>query len=262
MIVDERSFAYLTAMHPLTGSLVLQSVIQLSRVGVAWDFHLLDDLVSADLPPHKMYLFLNTVMLDSTQRAAIHARLEREGATAIWVYASGLYGDDAAGVEQIRDLTGFIARREAWGKPLQVVDADGMLPAGDKPEVDPVFAPDVNDAEQLGQLAGTDFAGLACKAVGDWTSVFCSAPRLLPGTLRRLARDAGCHVYLDTGDALFVDNQFVCVHASASGEKVLKLRDPCRPQAIFGSPALHVEGTLLRFPMQANETVLLRLRAQ
>lgn len=262
VVVDERSFAYLTAMHPLTGSLVLQSIIQLPRVGVAWDFHLLDDLVSADLPPHKMYLFLNAVMLDKTQRAAIRVCLEREGATAIWVYAAGLYDDDAAGVEQIRDLTGFTVHREAWGQPLQVVGADGTLLAGDKPEVDPVFVPDVTNAEQLGQLAGTDFAGLACKAMGKWTSVFCCAPRLLPDTLRRLARDAGCHVYLETGDALFVDNQFVCVHASTNGEKVLKFRGPCRPRAIFGNPALQMKGTLLRFPMQANETVLLRLEPQ
>jgi hypothetical protein len=41
VVVDECSFAYHTAMHPLTGSLVLQSIIQLPRVGVAWDFHLL-----------------------------------------------------------------------------------------------------------------------------------------------------------------------------------------------------------------------------
>jgi len=259
VVVDERSFAYLTAMHPLTGSLVLQSIIQLPRVGVAWDFHLLDDLVNAGLPPHKAYLFLNAVMLDNTQRAAIHARLEREGATAIWVYASGLYGDDSAGVEQVRDLTGFTVRRDTWGKPLQVADAEGALLAGDKPEVDPVFIPDVTDAEELGHLKGSDFPGLARKPIGKWTSVFCSAPRVLPDTLRRLARDAGCHVYLGTGDALFVDNQFVCLHASTGGDKVVELREPRRPRAIFGSPALHVEGTLLRFTMQANETVLLRL---
>jgi hypothetical protein len=74
-----------------------------------------------------------------------------------------------------------------------------------------------------------------------------------------LARDAGCHVYLGTGDALFVDNQFVCLHASTGGDKVVQLRESRRLQATFGSSALHVEGTPLRFAMQANETVLLRL---
>jgi len=82
---------------------------------------------------------------------------------------------------------------------------------------------------------------------------------LLPDTLRRLARDAGCHVYLDTGDALFVDNRFVCLHASESGDKVVHLREPRRPRAIFGGAALHAERALLRFPMEANETVLLEL---
>ena len=262
VVVDERSFAYLTAMHPLTGSLVLQSIIQLPRVGVAWDFHLLDDLVNGELPPHKAYLFLNAVMLDSTQRAAIRARLEREGATAIWVYAPGLYDDDSAGVEQIHDLTGFAVRRETWGKPLQVADAEGALLAGDKPEVDPIFIPDATDAEELGHVEGTDFAGLARKSMGAWTSVFCSTPRLLPDTLRRLARDAGCHVYLGTGDALFVDNQYVCLHASKGGDKVVTLREPCRPRAVFGSPTLHMEGTELRFAMQANKTVLLRIDSE
>lgn len=262
VVVDERSFAYLTAMHPLTGSLVLQSIIQLPRVGVAWDFHLLDDLVNADLPPHKAYLFLNTVMLGTTQRAAIHARLQREGATAIWGYASGLYADDSAGVEQIEDLTGFTVRRETWGKPLLVVDSEGVLLAGDQSDVDPVFVPHVAGEEELGHVQSTDFTGLARKPMGGWTSVFCSAPRLLPDTLRRLAREAGCHVYLETGDALFVDNQFVCLHASMAGEKKVGLPKPRRARAIFGDPALHVEGTSLRFDMQANETVLLRLDSE
>jgi hypothetical protein len=95
--------------------------------------------------------------------------------------------------------------------------------------------------------------------MGAWTSVFCSAPRLLPHTLRRLARDAGCHVYVETGDALFVDNQFVCLHASTAGKKVVRLREPHRPQVIFGNQTLHVEEGTLRFTMQANETVVLRL---
>ena len=259
VVVDERSFAYLTAMHPLTGSLVLQSILQLPRVGVAWDFYLLDDLVRADVPAHRAYLFLNAVMLDHAQRAAIRARLEREGATAIWVYASGLYGADCAGVERVGELTGFAVRRQPWGKPLHVVDAQGARLAGDQPEVDPVFVPDVAGAEELGRIDATDFPGLVRKRVGGWTSVFCSAPRLLPDTLRRLARDAGCHVYLDTGDALFVDNRFVCLHASESGDKVVHLREPRRPRAIFGGAALHAERALLRFPMEANETVLLEL---
>ena len=259
VVVDERSFAYLTAMHPLTGSLVLQSIIQLPRVGVAWDFCLLDDLVTAELPPHKAYLFLNAVMLDSHQRAAIRARLEREGAAAIWVYAPGLYDEHSAGVEQIRDLTGFTVRREAWGKLLHVTDAEGVLLAGDKPEIDPIFVPDVTDDEKLGQIESANFPGLARKSMGRWKSVFCSAPRLLPDTLRRLARDAGCHVYLETGDALFVDNRYVCLHASKGGEKMVMLRRPCRVHAIFGNPSLRAEGTRVQFAVDANETVLFEI---
>ena len=50
MVVDERSFAYLTAMHPLTGGLVLQSIIQFPCVGVAWDFP------SVEPPPYLQQL--------------------------------------------------------------------------------------------------------------------------------------------------------------------------------------------------------------
>ena len=57
-------------------------------------------------------------------------------------------------------------------------------------------------------------------------------------------------------------NQFVCLHASTDGEKMVNPHEACLPQAIFGAPALHVEGTSLRFDMQANETVLLRLDSE
>ncbi len=197
-----------------------------------------------------------------TESVRLHGKLwlsEADYRTYLSKPGSGLYGDDSAGVEQVRQLTGFTVRREKWGKPLHVVDAAGALLAGDKPDVDPIFVPHVADAEELGHIEGTEFAGLARKSMGEWTSVFCSAPRLLPDTLRRHARDAGCHVYVETGDALFVDNQFVCVHASTTGKKVVNLREPCRPQSVFGDPAPHVEERTLRFTMRANETVLLRL---
>ena len=259
VVLDERSFTYVTALHPLTGNLSLYSLINLPRVGVAWDFYLLDDLADERLPAHKLYLFLNAFKLDDSQRAMVRARLQREGATAIWVYAPGLYGENGSGVDLIREVTGLAGERRPWGKPLRVTAADGTVLAGDDTSVDPVFVAQAQDAEVLGVLADTDQPGLVRRRAEGWTTVFSSAPKLTPDMLRRLALDAGCHVYLETGDALFVDNQFVCVHASTAGEKTVTLHQPTKVRDVRGEARMTLAGAAVGLTMKAHETVLLEL---
>lgn len=259
VVIDERSFTYTTAMHPLVADLSLHSLTNLPRVGAAWDLYLLDDLGDPDLPPHKLYLFLNAFKLDDRQRALLHSRLTREHATAVWIYAPGLYGQQTAGTEPMEAVTGIPLVRQTWNKPLRVTAADGTLLAGGDTVVDPVFLARDAHAEVLGVMEGTSLPGIVRRRFADWTSVFSSAPRLTPAFLRRLARDAGCHLYLTTGDPLFVDNGYLGLHAATSGRKTLHLRRPARPSVIFGGAAPRGAGTRYSVDMERNHTLLLRL---
>ncbi len=259
VFVDEESFTYLRPMHRINSQLVLQQIIELPRVGAAWDFYLLSDVDRADLPGCKLYVFLNAVKVGAKLRAAIHRRLRRDCATAVWIYAAGYYDDRAFGVERIAELTGVRVRQTPWDRPLWLGDETGPL-AGADVNVDPVFVVDDPDAAPMSVLRGTDLVGLARKPQEGWTSVFCAVPTLRPSLLRRIARRAGCHVYLETGDAFAVDDRTLCIHASSDGVKTVTL-----PRAADVTDAMtgrSVSRAASRFPldMKRGQTRLLTYR--
>ena len=260
VFVDEESLSYLTGLHRITPQLVLEQVVKLPRMGAAWDFYLLSDIGSPDVPAHKLYVFLNVVRAGAEMRRTIHARLQREHATSLWVYASGLYGDGGSGVEQIADLTGIRVRREAWGKPLWLGEEKEPL-AGSAVALDPVFVVDDPKAQVQARIRGTEWAGLAQSKRQGWTSVFCSVPTLGPDLLRDIARRAGCHIYCATGDALSVDSRYLCLHAAADGKKEVVWPAPADAfDAMTGKPLSR--GTArLTLAMKRGETRLVRFGA-
>ncbi|NUP99730.1 MAG: beta-galactosidase [Armatimonadetes bacterium] len=257
VVVDEASFTYVTAMHPLNLQLSLLPAANLPRAGLTWDFYLLDDLARADLPPHRVYLFLNAFRLSDAQRAMLHARLARERATAIWCYAPGYYGDGASGLAAMEQVTGFKLAETSTNGPLQVTGPAGEIMAGGTAVISPAFAVADPAAEPLGKLGQQ--VGLARKRCGEWTSIFCSAPNLAPATLRELARAAGCHVWIETGDALAADHRYACLHAATAGSKTLRLPfEAAVRDAVTGQPLLQ-RGHEIILEMSQGETRLLRL---
>jgi len=260
VVVDEESFAYLRPMHPINMHLVLLQIATMPKAGLAWGYYLLSDIPKAALPPHRLYLFLNAVKMDRAMRDAVHRRLERERATAVWVYSAGFYDQNACGTDAVADLTGIRVRQKRWNKPLNLKNGTEVL-AGCDDAVDPLFTVDDVSASPLGQIDGTPDVGLAKKAINGWTSVCCSAPHLRDNLIRQLARHAGCHVYLDTPDPVFVDGDFVCIHAASDGSKTLTL--PRQADVIDALTDQVVASNTLRLsiPMRRDESRLFVLHS-
>jgi hypothetical protein len=76
--------------------------------------------------------------------------------------------------------------------------------------------------------------------------------------MRNIARSAGVHIWLETDDALYADNQFVGVHAATGGTKLLHLPDARSAVDAISGKSLPLEEHTARLPMQQSETVLLR----
>ena len=50
-------------------------MVSLNRFGAPHDLYLLDDLLEGNLPPYKLYIFLNPFHLNNSRRAALKTRL-------------------------------------------------------------------------------------------------------------------------------------------------------------------------------------------
>lgn len=268
VFVDPQSFYW---MRPTAANsaLVLNQVVLMPQAGAPWDFLLLDDIASPIVPDYKLYIFLNAFHIEPARREAIHAKLKRNGATALFVYAPGCLGEGGESLDAMRALTGIrIAKEDRETRPQVLLEAGDPLardlklglPLGAANlTVWPHFYADDPEARIAGRLVDSSKPGLVVKRLDGWTSIYSAAMQLPAGLLRNLARMAGVHVWLETDDALYTDGQIVGLHAATDGQKSLRL--PGRFQvsnAVTGEP-IASDGRAVTVPLKRAQTVVLRL---
>jgi len=300
VIVDEPSFAYCGDGEPLWNALLTaQKQWELAFIGAPWEPHLLTDMDNPKLKDFKLYIFLNTFRVTPAQREAIHARLKRNGATAVWVHASGFIGADKLSTEDMRALTGIKIGSSDTAGELRVEVAAGnhpyvkSLPAGfvygtdvnvadiirwydhqvylkdprdpglkrDLPgfRISPRFWADDAGATVLGNLAGIGKPGLAVKKQDGWTSVYSSAPLLPAPLIRNIAVAAGCHIYSDAGDVVTANNDYLCIYAPKGGTRTVRLPGKARVTDLLANKVLLEGGDAFTLTLQPNDSVLLGL---
>jgi hypothetical protein len=268
VFVDPESFYY---MRPTTANaaLDLHQVVTMPQSGAPWDFCLLADIGDARFPDYKLYVFLNAFRIDPARREAIHRKLKRNGATALFAYAPGYYGPEGASLANMQALTGIkIGMANIAYRPQIVIEPQDPLATGliasaplgfKKLTVSPMFYADDPDARVAGRLLDNARPGLVVKRIDGWTSIYSAAMHLPPGLIRNIARAAGVHIWIESDDAIYADNQFIGLHAATDGTKLIHL--PAEYQAVdavTGKP-LKSNRSTVTLPMKKAETVLVRL---
>ena len=268
VFVDPTSFYW---MRPTlaNAAVALNQVVLMPQSGAPWDFLLLDDIDQSWVPDYKLYVFLNAFYVDPPRREAIHAKLKRNGATALFLYAPGYLGPEGPSLQDMEALTGIkLAKDDREGRPQIRLEAADPLAQGvatdraigdEQLTVSPRFFAEDSEARVAGRLVDSQRAGLVVKRLSGWTSVYSAAMPLPSGVVRNLARQAGVHVWMESDDALYADGQYAGVHAARDGVKSLQLPWPCRVQDVVTGKTIPTVDRTVSFPMQRAQTVLLRL---
>ncbi|MFC1601101.1 beta-galactosidase [Candidatus Sumerlaeota bacterium] len=300
VILDEASFTYCGDGEPMFNALLTaQKQWEFGFMGLPWEPHLLSDMDNPALKEFKVYVFLNTIKVSPRQREAIHARLRRNGATAVWVYATG-YIDEACEVENSSRLTGIGLAEEPSAGELRVELTNHdhpltrQLPEGlaygtderveeiirhydhriylkdprdpglhrDLPgfRISPRFYADDSEATVLGMLrAGIDKPGLVVKPQDGWTSIYSGAPILPSSLLRAIARTAGVHIYSDADDVVVANSGFLCLYSPQGGTRTVRLPEPATVTDMLTGQTIAEHATEFPLALAAHTTVLLRL---
>jgi hypothetical protein len=239
VLLDDESLFYEEFQNSLSIPLIWHQRHQgLSRFGAPYDIYLLQDLIDGNLPPYKLYIFLNAFRLDGDRREALSREIKRDGRTALWIYAPS-YVDDVPSTDAMTELTGFSFERLniPWGPFMHITDfahpATTGVPQdlfwGTNAIIGPLFHLNDPEARILGQVVytlGRCRPGLGVKEYEDWTSVYCAAPNIPAPVLRGIARYAGVHIYSDEGDVLYAINELLAVHTVSGGTRQFALPAP------------------------------------
>ena len=257
VFVDPESFYWMRSTTA-NSALVLNQIATMPQSGAPWDFCLLSDIADARLPDYKLYVFLNAFRVDAARREAIVRKLKRNNATALFVYAPGWFDADGPSLDNMRALTGIrIAKDDAEGTPQITLDGDTAVIGAKNLKVSPLFYADDPGAQVLGRLVGSSRPGLVTKKMDGWTSIYSAAMTLPPSLMRRLAREAGVHIWLETDDALYTDGQFFGLHAATDGPKRILLPSRCTASNAMTGKDVLVNDLAVTVNMKRAETMLL-----
>lgn len=225
---DEKAMSFVGDAWRFSDDLMNKTRNELYYSGIEFDLCMLEDFLAGKLDGAKLYVFLNPFRLISSGKAdAVKARLQKLGASALWIYGFG--PEDTC--EQIRDLTGFTFTRDSE-RAASVSYADIAFTR--RPAAS-CFVP--VSGEPLGTYS-TGKTGAARTDACGYDSWFFGGTRAPAALLRVLAETLGIPLHTDGKDMFMLRGNLAVLHTVKGGIKHLRFSAPVtelRSGAAYGS---------------------------
>ena len=244
---------------------------QLNVSGVPYHFYLQQDIANPALPKYKAYLFLNAYQLAPAEAAAIQQLKDDPARTLVFLHAPGHGGaaNDTQAAAAISELTGIQVRpsktRTLIAEPLAgpMTRLFGQsCPVSLSSYSAPSFRVD-DPSPAVTAIARYPGGGPEAAAVklepGRAKLLFSGAIELTPAFVNLVARWAGCWVAAKPGDGVYVNRDWLIVHAAADGVKEIRLAQPSSVTDCTDGKLLQARAETLTLTMQRGETRWFRL---
>jgi hypothetical protein len=234
VIINPRSTCHIRDDSPIYWTLSHQQMnLCYPRIGAPHDRLLVDDLAKAR--EYKLYIVQDAFHLTDAQRKLIREKVCARGHTVLWFYAPGIVSEHGVSVDAVSELIGMPLNYRVSSDPTYLArpylrllsdEVPAGIPLFTFETLSPLFYVDDPQATTLG-LGGYSFDVLrpafVRKAIKDWTSFYCSVPVLPPVVIRKIAREAGVHIYSEADDFVAANNWLLAVSAATSGLRTIRL---------------------------------------
>ncbi|MBT4818978.1 MAG: hypothetical protein HN742_12950 [Lentisphaerae bacterium] len=228
VLVDEESKLYVHDDWDVNSWTLYRMRSSAQQSGTAVGFYTLDDLCADVVPACKVYVFANAFHLSDADIAAIHRRLSRGQATAIWAYAPGYLGPSGPSVRRMRRVLGMdVALQDGVQGSTGVGPLAGLAWATSA-RVSPRFVVTDAAAETLGRYRSD--GSISSARVG--RSVFLADMGVTPAVLRCLFEEAGAHIWTRGNEVIHTDGRFLAVHTGHTGKVVVEVPPSLRADPI------------------------------
>lgn len=230
------------------------------RLGASVGYYYFEDFLNGKLPACKVYFFPCAYYMTDEQIEAVHRRLDREGATAIWQYAPGYLGPSGADAARSSRLTGMeLTQRDGrlgsqgWRR-LHGLNWGFAMPF--RPRL--IVLDNENTTETLGRYTEDGAVSAGWKFTGNHKSVFFGDISVTPEVLRPLLRNADVHLWTEGDEVIHTDGEFLAVHAAMAGVKAIQLPAGCSAEALERNE-LKRQGNTLFVEFEAGESICFKI---
>jgi hypothetical protein len=226
--------------------------------GASVGFYTLDDFIGGVVPPCKAYVFPNLFDVTDGQAAMIRERLDREGATALWLYAPGCMGVNGADLSGAERLTGVRMTADTGAQGSEGAGPWAGISWGWTANVSPRPVVDDPDAEVLGCYRSDGAVSAARKRVGSHTSIVAADLSVDHNLLRRVFDEAGAHIWTRGGESVQTDGTWLIIHRKEAGPVRVALPDGVTAEP-YGGTVADSDASSITLDFRPFETVWLRL---
>jgi len=221
LVIDETAESIVGTPVGLTYWLFQHTRNNLYKAGVSFGLVELQDVLNGDIDFCKTFVFLNPYRMSAATMQKLATRIHKDNKTSVFMYG---FGNAAA--SDIKALTGMDIVRENSKLSINIsAKSQTVMPGvGSLPSMD-TFHPRtyVSGGQTTILGAYTDGkAGFAMHKASNYTTVFCGSKSLDSANLREIARYSGSDVFMESGDVLTANENFISVHMASAGNKVLK----------------------------------------
>lgn len=264
---------------------------EIDKIGLPSDRYYKSDFFDEHMPEYKLYVFLNSLCLNESERTAIKRKLKKNNATALFMYGCGVVDFDAENkfsekhIEKItgikmrmedgvyrgkfkingekHEITERLDKGEIYGdfKRKMWANASTYLPRIKASEVNlyPLIYTDDEDANVLAYFLDSKKPALTLKEQEGYTSIYSGSKYLSCDVIKEIARYAGCHIYSETDDVLYANRNYVTIHAASSGKKVITLPWCCNAYEVYEEKYYGKGTDRIEFELLKGETKMFRI---
>ena len=240
-IVSDEDSAFYVKNHMGDGihNILVAEVMRLiPEAGFAFRHVLLKDLLEPGvIPPQKLYIITNLMVLDKAARQTLLERFRKEKAQVVWLYAPGAFypdqGPSAANIEQLLGLKFAMLDKKVTLSMQMKTDRLGAREIKNYIQTGPWFLP-VSGYDELLAVTPDEKPAMVSWQKDNVKNYFSAVPNLPPAMFRAIAKQAGVWCYADGSDPVYAGNDFVAIHVKSGGRKSLNIPAGLKAKAVIG----------------------------
>lgn len=247
---DTQRYAYLTLLRQWS----------LARMGCPCDTIVWEDMCAGNTPPYTLYIFPDIYYLNDMTRTYMKRHLTETHAMSFFFHAPGCMTDGECSPALMADILGVpcqaydslpgcseirtnddpllkdvpIGSVYGLGIPHDDITRAAVHPNITLPEtVSPCFLPTRGKGDVLAYLRDTEHPGLIRWRTSAHTVIYSYAPAPPWQLMRNAARDAGAHIWCDSGNGVYADNRIIALHATHNGATTIHFPRTVEAKEVF-----------------------------
>ncbi|OGV74501.1 MAG: hypothetical protein A3K19_23170 [Lentisphaerae bacterium RIFOXYB12_FULL_65_16] len=231
-VIDERFYYHASSKADWHRHLLVDMGCAVRRSGLPVDFIRFADVLEGKAPDYRLLIFPASFFISDEERAVLRKRLA--GRSALWLYAPGVKSPGFS-LGRVAEIVGFEVRQSSVGADAEMIVETSFggqfrVTGWRLPMLEVV--PGVG-VRHLARTAGGVVVAATVHHPDGYHSFYSSVAPLPPEFIRSVAREAGCHVYVEQDCAVDSCGVLLTVHAGRGFSGLVRFPRTCDATSVL-----------------------------